>query len=227
MLTENGKLLLSRLRQTPPSFQKLKDALDLGCYTTEDISMAATQYLDDCFYEHIETDYASRKAQNPIVIPGYHSSYVFDIISFLLDYGLNPNAIYEKSNIMYNLKYVNNGYLGADTLASLLEHGGDMNLILDGDTLFGSVDFDVMFDAFNQEDRCRFDALVHCWFVLLGYGAKLPNGDCPIDTIDNFDVSNLKNHKDYTFGLSKIPGRGEIWSLHVFDRNTLWEVARL
>lgn len=30
-----------------------------------------------------------------------------------------------------------------------------------------------------------------------------------------------------TFGLSHVPGHGTEWSLHIFDRQTLWEVARL
>ncbi len=37
----------------------------------------------------------------------------------------------------------------------------------------------------------------------------------------------LRNHRDYTFGLSHVPCYGEKWSLHIFDKQTMWEVARL
>ncbi|MFB0921471.1 MAG: hypothetical protein QMB62_11430 [Oscillospiraceae bacterium] len=227
MITENGRMLLCNLRQIPPNFQRIKDELDSGGYSAENVSMAALQFVADCSSECIEMSYQNRKVHDSIDVSGFHSTYVCDIICLLLNYGLNPNAIFENYNIMQELKHINNEYLGADALALLLEHGGDANLMIDGETLFSSVDFDVIFDAFNQEDRSRFDALVHFWFVLLGYGAAPENGTSPIDTFDDFDIRNLKNHREYTFGLSRIPCRGENWSLHIFDRNTLWEVARL
>lgn len=224
MLTDNGRALLDELRQIPPDFQRLKDELDSGNYTSDDVSMAALQYMNDCFWEQV---YEDHRIIDSVVIPGLHSTYVFDVVRLLSQYGLNPNAVYENYNIMQEVRYIENGYLGADTLALLLEHGGDVNLMVDDDTLFRSMDFDVMFDAFNQEIRRRFDALVHCWFVVLGYGAKLDDGRDPIDTFDGFDIGKLKKHREYTFGLSKIPSRAENWSLHIFDRRTFWEVARL
>ena len=42
-----------------------------------------------------------------------------------------------------------------------------------------------------------------------------------------FDPALLKEHQNYTFGISNVPGRGENWSLHIFDRRTFFEVARL
>lgn len=198
-LTNNGKMILDDLKQIPPNFQRLRAELNSGNDTGEDVSMAVTQYLEDCFDEQMQADYRSKKTLEPVVMPGFHSTYVFDIVRFLLDYGLNPNAIYEDSNMMLELKYFDNGCLGADTLRLLLEHGGDINLMIDGQTLFCSVDFDVMFDALNQEDRRRFDALVHYWFVLLGYGAKLQDGGNPIDTFDSFDIGKLRDHQEYTF----------------------------
>ena len=63
------------------------------------------------------------------VLPGYESSHVYEAVKILLDYGLDPNAVYPKEcpgdgeefNIMWELRYVNNGYQAADTLALLLE----------------------------------------------------------------------------------------------------------
>ena len=38
------------------------------------------------------------------------------------------------------------------------------------------LDFDIMFDAFNQRDRRAYDSMVHCWFVLLGYSNNMIQG---------------------------------------------------
>ena len=79
----------------------------------------------------------------------------------------------------------------------------------------------------------RYDALVHSWFVFLGYGAAPDNGTSSvdlfnvIDTGKTFDLRELRNHRNYTFGLSHVKNRGENWSLHIFDKRTMWEVARL
>ena len=42
-----------------------------------------------------------------------------------------------------------------------------------------------------------------------------------------FEMSDLKEHRNYTFALSNVEGQGENWSLHIIDKRTLWEVARL
>ena len=140
-------------------------------------------------------------------------------------------------NIMNELQYVSTPYVAADTLALLLENGGNTELEIDGMRIMDDIDFDVIFDAFNQEIRSNYDSLVHCWFVMLGYGARLRDGSLPVDLFDvydeeyirktPFDISKLKEHRTYTFGISNVPSRGENWSLHIFDKRTFHEVARL
>ena len=44
---------------------------------------------------------------------------------------------------------------------------------------------------------------------------------------ENFKISDLKKHRNFTFCLSNVEGRGEKWSLHIIDSRTRWEVARL
>lgn len=136
ILTCGGNILLEKLMQIPPDLPQLKAELDSGIYTAEDVTTAAIQYLDNCFDEQIEeSPYTS--PVDPTTVPALHSTYVFDLVQLLLDYGLNPNAV----------------------------HG--------------------------------------------------------------FDIHELRNHRNFTFGLSWVPCRGKNWSLHIFDKRTLWEVARL
>lgn len=200
------------------------------------MTRAALQFLDDCFDEQVELDWQEGQQQNeiacdqpvePFLRAEQRSAYLPRLMELLLEYGLKPNAVYDGDNVMCLLKYIDNGYTAADTLALLLERGGDPNLELDGSTLFREFDHDVIFDAANQRDRRRYNALVHCWFILLGYGAEQGSGAMPVDAVGGFDLAQLKQHRNFTFALTSTPCRGESWSLHIIDRRDFWEVARL
>lgn len=54
LLTRNGKVLLDKLMQLPPDLHQLKDELERGIYTAEDVTTAAIQYLDNCAEEQAE-----------------------------------------------------------------------------------------------------------------------------------------------------------------------------
>ena len=96
-----------------------------------------------------------------------HAPYLYDTVKLLLKHGLNPNMIYEDMNIMQQLRFIETKYVAADTLGILLENGGRYDLAFDGEILFDEIDFDVVFGAIEQENRGRYDSLVHCWLVLL------------------------------------------------------------
>ena len=237
-LTKNENALLDMLLQIPPDLEAIRTQLESGRFSSDIIARVSLEFIDICYGESLdrergkqyETEYYSI---DPAVAEGEHSTCLVEIVKLLLGYGLDPNAIVDGSSMMVLICLVENEYIAADTLALLLEHGGNIHLKADGESVFGEIDFDVIFDALNQYDRRRYDSLVHCWFVWLGYGAQPENGTTAVDvfrdinTGEMFDISRLKNHRNYTFGLSHVPGRGEKWSLHIFDKQTMWEVARL
>lgn len=239
----NDKALLALLLQIPPDFGAVRTELESGGYSSDTIARIAVQYVDICSDESIdrrgcerhETEYYSRA---PVVVEGEHSTYLYTVVELLLEYGLEPKAIVDGESILDMIRFVENEYIAADTLALLFEHGGDVHLKVDGMPVFGEIDFDVLFGAYNQRDRRRYDSLVHCWFVWLGYGARLEDGETGLDVFRDynaektfnhipFDIAKLKEHRNYTFGLSHVPGQGENWSLHIFDKQTMWEIARL
>lgn len=49
-------------------------------------------------------------------------------------------------------EYVDNGYVAADTLALLLEHGGNPNLILNGESLLRDINFAIS----NLKNHCQY-----------------------------------------------------------------------
>ena len=230
-----------RLFELPPDFS----AFDEVKPTPDQASELAAEYVEECWSETVTvTDdvdfsyegYLSWCNKEPTINPSLHSTYLFEVLDFLLQYGMDPNYTKDGDwSLMEHVMHVVNGYVAADTLKLLLENGGDPNLVTDHDTVFSAIDHDVGFDSSGQLDRRAYDSLVHCWMVLIGFGGKPSNGTTPLDLFDEwnphgnnrFNVEKLKDHKNYTFGITHSTNRGNSPTIHIFDKRTYWEVARL
>lgn len=234
-ISPRGCSLLDSMLQMPPDFGHIRSLLGTERFDQNEMMRIAIDYVEECFEEETTLTEDTWFFPNceEATHEEKHSRHLFDLMKLLLDYGLNPNTVVDSENVMVNLKFISNEYAGADTLRLLLEHGGKVDLVVDSETTFDALDFDVIFDAVNQYNRRRYDALVHCWFVYIGFGAITNKGQCPVavfcefDTNEPFNLQKLKNHRNYTFGITNVPSKGEKWSLHIFDKATMWEVARL
>ena len=176
-LSENATKLYSLLFTHSFSLEILRHELASGIYSPDDVSTAGFQYVDDCACDLMDENWQSPCRACGELLSGFRSSHMLEALKCLLEYGLDPNALYgedaDQSNIMSELRYVENGYLAADSLALLLDHGGNPSIKKNGVSLIRDVNFDLYFDLNNQENRERYDSLVHYWMVLVGYGAKL------------------------------------------------------
>ena len=232
-LNDKSQQLLDALMTIPPDLATAKKLLQQECFSSDEVTKVAMRYADECFLDiadKFRTDPDDRISFSGFmppagVIPGLHSTYVYDVVKFLLDYGLDPNSIIDEDNIMEMLLYVDNEYVAADTIALLLEHGGDPNQIIDGESVFQQIDFGIWFDAVELYIRWRYDAWVHTWMVLLAYGCEDPGikvfREYNSDTL--FDLKKLRYHRNYYFGLSY---EDQERVIHIYDKNTFWEVAR-
>ncbi len=233
ILTENAKRLYDILYAGNFSAKRLEEYLQSGACTTDDINAAAFQYIYDCWDDLEEYEAACREPGE--VVPGYDSSHMPEAVKILLENGLDPNKKIvteedetgqEESNIMSVLRFVENGYNAADTLAILLEHGGDPNLMINGSRLETDAAFDLLFDLYEMPNRFRYDALVHYWMVLVGYGACLENGDPAAAPCHGFDLNGFKNHRDYYYGAIESDRSEDHIEICFFDKRTNVEVAR-
>lgn len=229
-LSENAKRLYDLLFTKEFSLERLKSELATGMYTPDDVSMAGYKYVDDCICDLMDENWQTPRRTRGKVLPGYCSSHILEALKCLLEYGLDPNAIYgdghDQSNIMRELRYVENGYIAADSLALLLDHGGNPNLLIDGVPFIRDIDFDLLFDFMNQMNRTRYDALVHYWMVLVGYGAKWGDGRESIDMCPGHDVSELKKHRDFYYGAIHSDRSEDHMEICFFSKHTNWEVGR-
>lgn len=229
-LSENAKRLYDLLFTKEFSLERLKSELASGMFTPDDVSIAGYKYVDDCICDLMDENWQTPRRPRGKVLPGYCSSHMLEALRCLLEYGLDPNALYgeghDQSNIMSELRYVENGYLAADSLALLLEHGGNPNIKMNGGSFIRDVNTDLIFDLNNQMDRTRYDNLVHYWMVLIGYGARLEDGRESIDMCPGHDVSELKDHRDFYYGAIHSDRSEDHMEICLFSKHTNWEVGR-
>ena len=216
----------------------LRKTLDTGCFSPDDVNRAAIDYVQYCMEFRHGDHYNGEKRHYGETIPGYEDSHVVDALEVLLDYGLDPNKKYvEKNddgsirdcwNIMCELWSIGNGYQAADALYLLLSRGGNPSLVLDYITITDEVTDSVEFEI-NERGNVNeyaFDALIHFWLVLIGFGGKSINGSCPLDSVHDFDLSLLRNHRNYYYGEIYTKDSKDGWQYCIFDRQTNREVAR-
>ena len=243
MLFDNGlegkvKELYDKLYTVDFDAAGLRKDLEEGKYDPETVNTAAIEYVDDC---GINFDYWSINWDEYYpgeTVQGLESSHMTEAIRLLLDYGLDPNKIirvdkqhggFDEYNIMEQIQLVFNGYQAADSLYLLLSHGGNPNLEINRISLSTEPDWDIGFDTINREDMVAdsmYEAKLHYWFVLVGFRAELGYADLPVETANGFDLSGLKEHRNYYAGAIHSDRSEDNWELCIFDRHTNWEVAR-
>lgn len=243
-LSEKSKCLFELLSSIPPQFEAAKDCLDTHQLSADEITRVGNLYADKCLwdyddylYENLPDNCALRDLPFPTgVTQGIPSAYIYDVVDLLLQYGLDPNAVYEVDGYTYNIMqlilYIDNEYVAADTMRLLLDHGGNPNLQTDTETVFERIVFEIWFGAVEQEARWRYDSWIHIWMVLLAYGGEIPEKKPIVETYreyenyrtDNkFDLKKLRNHRNYYYGILR--SEKDI-TISIFDKKTLWEVVR-
>ena len=227
-LSEREQKLFNHLMAIPPDLDRAESDLQAEKLSCDEVTRVGIAYVQDCYFEVV--DYAQEHGipQPTEVLPNLHSSYIPDIIKFLLLHGLYPNGVYEDDNIMDSLRFIDNELLAADALALLLEHGGETDLMIPGEKLFEATDFEVFFAAVEMGNRQLFASIVHCWMVLIGYGARCDEDKMQAfreyNSSETFDWDKLKNHRNYYFGITHLEND---FAISIYDKDTLWEVARI
>ena len=232
--------ILNALLQIPPDYKSAEQHLKTELLTTQEVSELAWSYLQECLYEDDEDPYLQDYPvgegtvfwKEPRINRDWHSAYLTGVFSLLLDYGLDLNSpISENNCILSELPYIVNGYVAADTIKLWFENGGSLYPASIEEPIYDDIAFKVWFDAIEMDNRRRYDSLMHCWFVLLAYGGRPYTGVDPVDVYPNsssdgytnFDLRMLKNHRNYYFGIT----HGKERTIHIFDKRTFWEVARM
>ena len=218
-LNEREQKLLNHLMTIPPDLDCAESDLYAEKLSCDEATRVGIAYVQDCYFEVV--DYAQEHGipQPTEVLPNLHSSYIPDIVKFLLQHGLDPNGVHEDDHIMDSLRFIDNELLAADALALLLG---------EGETLFEAADFEVFFAAVEMGNRQLFASVVHCWMVMIGYGARCGEDKMQAfreyNSSETFNWDKLKNHRNYYFGITHLEND---FAISIYDKDTLWEVARI
>ena len=203
--------------------------LERGHYSADEINRAGCAYAFECMddIDLLDDDRAPGE-----VVPGLISSHYYEAIKILIGFGLEPNAVIRDGNAEYNImsdtRHVVNGYESARALDLLLNHNGDPDIIIEGGSLIRDINFDIHLGWNEQKDRVSYDALVHYWFVLLGYGAMLEDGRSPVDFAPGFERTELLDHIWYTVKSEDVVYDGyDCLDIVVIDKETGNIVARM
>jgi len=211
--------------QIPVQFSQIKQMLDEGNYSSEDITSAMLKFVDDaCFLETRE--FVNTNGRIPLK-QELHIGYLYELIVLFLEYGLDSNLIINDETVLRALTYVDYDCVAADAARLLLENGADPNMDIDGESAFDSIDFDVIFGSFEQEDRRMYNSWVHLWLIMIGFGGTPRNGTPPLSMQEGYSFEILRNHERFDFSIEKTSPDPDGWIMHVFDKLTGEDVATL
>ena len=238
--------LLDALLQIPPDFNYVDQQIEEKQLSPRLVTKLGYDYLSALHIEECENrgldDTRDTTWEEVTKLPDKHSTYMYEVIDMLLEFGLDPNY-YETGKrgffLMVLVTCISNGFVAPDTLALLLEHGGNSDTIVDGwnlyDHVYNDLSFSMMCDNYERSTHLHNHSLAHCWFVLLGYGCygTHDNGH-PLEfrVRDSegedgyFDLKKLKNHRNYTLAKTQADNDGSPSTLSIIDKRTCWEVAR-
>ena len=229
-LTAMEQKCLDHLLVIPPDYAGAERVIREENLSAEAVSRIGYAYVDECFCDAWSDENYPENLLDNGIIPNRHSTNLYQVMAFLLRFGLNPNVYDDDMSLMSMIHFVDNEYVAADTMSLLLEHGADIVSQAWGESVFQEIDFDVFYDMIGQSIRHRFDTVAHCWLVLLGYGGwkQLPE-DCitlfrEFGSNQLFNWEKLRDHRNFYVGLSV---ENDKKTVRIYDKRTFWEVARI
>ena len=135
--SERMNRLYKLLSQVPPEFDAARQMMEKEKPREEELAWLAAELVNDTFGE-----YKDFMENVPNAVPGrLHRDYLYQVMEFLLEQGLNPNAtVNDEENAMFGLKFTDGPDVAAKTMRLLLEHGGDPNLYMASENLVSDIE---------------------------------------------------------------------------------------
>ena len=220
--------LFQMCSQKPLPLDSVRELLIKEQYPAEQLTQVMIRHLkENCWWE--TQDFESTNERKPQKHEVF-SVCLYELTKLFLEYGLDPNLCYEKETVLSLMLYIDYQYAAADIARLLLENGADPNAITDDqfeETAFDQIDWDVVFGALEQDDRRVYDAWVHAWLVMVGFGAKTNVGDVPVKLKDGYSIEMFREHERFDFTIEMTKASRDGWIMHIFEKETGREVAEL
>lgn len=209
----------------PPKLSEIDAFLQKNELSQEDFVDIAVEIIDSIEFDYVDfIQDNNRKPGNGEI----HVLYLYSLMELLLKHGMDPNAVVKGNNVMAQITFVRGGYIAADIMRLFMEYDGKANLMLEYETLFDMVDFDVYYMPleFDEEELPEaFLYITHIWLVLLGYGGCFKDGTVPIEMCDGYTIDIFKEHEKFEVGYKA--DENNKWSMSVYEKATGKIVARM
>ena len=235
-----GKRLHEAFLSLPPDFDAIRKNLADWELPSEVLSRIVCEIVDEkCRWECMkmwDTDDGclEYKLQDSCdaIANELVTFYLPEIITILLDYGMNPNDIDLGSgyprNIMELLQHVQYKDYAARCVKLLLEHGGDPNLDVDEGPICAICEGDVIFNVIEGQHLLEFE--IPYWFVLMGFGGLAVDNQIPVDMIGDYKLEIFKDYDKYDYRIEfreKGDEKADYWTLYIYEKDTGIDVATL
>ena len=212
----------------PPDFECIRSLLQTGTYTPEMLAKVLLEHMDkNCTYEVSDFSYENNRSPENYEI---HCGYLYEMTKLFLEFGFDPNLVIDHDGFANQLQFADLEYVAADTMKLLIEHGLDPNAQFDSESVFDFVEDHIILDVSlglleDDEDWRYYNIEFHLWLVLIGYGAKLSNGNLPIKMKDSFTTDIFRQHEKYDYRIEYTKEDPDGWIMYIFDRETNEVVA--
>lgn len=218
--------LFNMCNKADADLNKIEQFIVESTATPEEITCTAIKLANANIFEIHMNDYSEENIPSPHDLITSNWEQLFDIF---IHYGLLPNLICKMKgdndyNIMEEIFYIDNGNIAPIIMRKLLEHGGDPNINIDGEHWFSYVDFKIVFDVVELNNKRLFDIEFKIWLVLMGYGGYIKDHECPVKMNAGYTPEIFKKFEDFDYSIEHIPND---WIMHIYRKSDGKEIATL
>ena len=207
-------------------YAKIEEYITSHALTSKEITYAAIRLCDQATLEI--KDFVCTKERFPNEDELLTAGWV-DLFDIFIRHGLDATLVFcedgiNYENIIQELRYIDNGDTAPVILRNILTVGGDPNIKIDGRSFFEELDFDVIFDVVELNDKRLFDIQFRYWLVMMGFGGYIKEHVCPVKMTSGYSQEIFQEFEKFDYRIEFIP-KG--WIMHIFNKKSGIEVAVL
>ena len=220
-MSNHIETLLELCKEQPFDTEKIQNYITTNKMNSEQITQTAIKLCEYGMWSYSNYLSENRKEPLPEELRTYNWESLFNI---LLENGLDANLVIENgrfnfANVLYELQYFDDRYLGAKIARNILSNGTNPNIVIDSCPLFKEIDEDFMIDI--QLDlyhhKWQLDNAFRYWLVLAAFGGVIRDGLPPIEMCGDFKIDVFKDFEKFDYN---IKWGDKDFDLEIFDKET-------